>query len=260
MTKRILDIVDMQNDFMMPKGALYVNGADKIIPSANAFLKGLKKGDFDFALVKFDTHFSETYSKNPESAQFPPHCIFDTWGWQMAIKLPKKISDVLPVYQMDKDVFDMWAKKEKRDADFKDQFNARANANLFKIGLLENPKQAQSRNGFMKSHKIGKDTEVVMMGVASDYCVHDAMLGYLKRGCKVTVLSDLVKGIGTDVPGRAKTGDIKDVLKLPQFAPYVEKGMLRTVTSDALMKEIRKEKKHEQKHENRTGPIKPNRR
>ena len=238
MVKRILDIVDMQNDFMNPQGALYVQGAEEVIPKANKFLQGIQKGDFDLALVKFDTHFTESYDKNPESEQFPPHCIFDSWGWKMAVDLPQGLEKTLPVFTMTKNVFNMWAAKpDIKDIKFTSKFNKRAYKNLFKI-------DGKARDRFMKAHKIGADTEVVMMGVASDYCVHDAMEGYLKRGAKVIVLSDLAKGIGTDAPGRSKTGEIEDVVKLDAFKPYVQSGQLVVMTSDEFKADMRKDAKN----------------
>ncbi len=261
MVKRILDIVDMQNDFMDPKGALYVQDAEKIIPKAKSFLKALKTGDFDLALVKYDTHFAESYAKNPESKQFPPHCVYGTWGWDMAFKIPVGTARDIPFYQMDKNVFDMWARKPSlKEISFSDRFNSKAYKNLFKVGRLESPSENMPRNKFLKQMNVGSDTEVVMMGVASDYCVHDAMLGYLKRGCRVTVLSDLVQGIGTDVPGRAATGQIEDVLKLPVFAPYVASGKLRLSSSDDYLKSLRQDRKNDNKNENRSCAVKSNRR
>lgn len=250
MTKRILDIVDMQNDFMDPKGALYVPGAEKIIQPAEQFLAKVKQGDFDLALVKFDTHFDESYAHNPESEQFPPHCIFETWGWNMAVTLPSDLGQKTDVYTMTKNVFNMWA--EKPDLEGKN-FTLKHVKNAYqKLFNIESDKQEKSpRNQFMDAFNIGKDTEVVMMGVASDYCVHDAMLGYLQRGASVVVLEDLVKGIGTDVPGRSKTGDIHDVVLLDVFKPYLDSGQLKVLTSQQVMQNIRQEKKRESGN---TGP------
>ena len=249
MTKRILDIVDMQNDFMNPKGALYVQDAETIIPKANAFLADIQKGDFDLALVKFDTHFEESYAKNPESELFPPHCIFDSWGWKMAVDLPNDFAAKVPVFKMTKNVFNMWAAKPViKGVKFANTFNKRAYKKLFKT-------DGKARDKFIKKHKIGAGSEVVMMGVASDYCVHDAMEGYLKRGAKVIVLSDLVKGIGTDVPGRALSGTIEDVVKLDVFKPYVEKGQLVVMTSDEFKAEMRKEVKNVTRPKNMRRPA-----
>lgn len=261
MVKRILDIVDMQNDFMQPTGALYVPGAEKIIPRAKSFLKNLKAGDFDLALVKYDTHFTESYDKNPESKQFPPHCVYGTWGWDLSFKVPVKTARAIPFYQMDKNVFDMWARKPSlKKLSFSDVFNKKAYKNLFRVGQMENPSVNVAREKFFKQMDIGPDTEVVMMGVASDYCVHDAILGYLKRGCRVIVMQDMVQGIGTDVPGRAASGKIEDVLKLADFAPYVASGKLSLSTSEQILKTIRQEKNNGCKSKNCRCPAQPNRR
>ena len=257
MTKRILDIVDMQNDFMMPKGALYVSGAEEIIPKAKKFLSALKGGEFDLILMKYDTHFRETYDKNPESKQFPLHCVFNDWGWKMAFDLPKKIMEAFPVFQLNKNVFDMWGDRPDMEApEFDDAAKTTAYKNLFNMVALNGDEKPRPRADFMADKNIGPGTEVIMMGVASDYCVHDAMLGYLQRGCQVTVISDLVRGIGTDVPGRAPGGQINNVLELAQFKPYVEKGLLRTVNSENLLKDLKKEEKNEQKSKNSRCPVK----
>ena len=257
MAKRILDIVDMQNDFMMPKGALYVKDAEKIIPHAKAFLQRIGGCAFDFILMKSDTHFAETYSLNPESKQFPMHCRFNTWGWKTAFDLPDGLA--IPVYRMNKNAFDMWAAQpDLGSVSFNDETNAQAYKNLFSV--LSDKEKPQSRDTFLKEKDIGKGTEVVMVGVASDYCVHDAIAGYLKRGCKVTVLRDMVKGIGTDVEGRAKSGHIDEVVKLEAFRESVKNGQLRVIESAKLLKEINQEKKNEQNNKNCRRPTQPNRR
>jgi len=256
MTKRILDIVDMQNDFMMPDGALYVPKAEKIIPLAKSFLGSLGQHMFDFVLMKSDTHFPETYGKNPESQQFPNHCMFSTWGWKAAVPLPACFP--IPVYKMNKNVFDMWARQPQiKNVKFQDDEAAHAYKNLFNIVSCKG--QSTPRDSFLHDKNVGPDTEVVVMGVASDYCVHDAIAGYLKKGCKVTVLRDMVCGIGTDVPGRAKSGHIDEVLKLDAFREYVQSGQLRTITSSALMREIKKDKKNAE-CKNSRRPAQPNRR
>lgn len=252
--KRILDIVDMQNDFMKPNGALYVQDAEKIIPDSNRFFQSLKTGDFDFALIKYDTHFEEAYDKNPESTQFPPHCIYNSWGWRMSTVMPSNTT----TFEMDKNVFDMWAKKPSlKNLSFKTAFNRTAYKNLFKVNVSG---KTMSRERFLKYMNIGEGTEVFVMGVASDYCVHDAILGYLKRGCNVTVMQDLVQGIGTDVPGRAATGKIEDVLKLPVFAPYVAAGKLSLSTSDQVLKILEQDKKNECQNKNCRRTTEPKRR
>jgi len=233
--KRILDIVDDQIGFMVADSDLPVSGADKIIAPTNEFLKNIKKGDFDFVLIKQDTHFSGEYPINPESKIFPNiHCEYGTKAWKLAIKA-ELIKDT-PVYYMAKDRFDMWSNDEARDdISFKNSEEEAAYDNLFNIG--SDPlcrKIGIDRDEFLKN--IGADTEVVIIGVASDYCVHDAMLGYLKKGAKLTILTDLVRGIGTPVSGRALSGDIIDVVKLPCFKKYLDSGKISLQLSKDIFK------------------------
>ena len=81
-----------------------------------------------------------------------------------------------------------------------------------------------------------EEFKVTLIGVASDFCVDDAVLGYLKRGAEVEVVEDLVAGIGTPVPDRSATGNIRDVIQLPRFQPYVASGKLRLTTAENVLK------------------------
>ena len=70
MKSRLLHIVDMQNDFVLPDGKLYVPGAESLIKPVNEFLNSIA---FDTTIATFDTHYRETYKKTEESKLFPPH-------------------------------------------------------------------------------------------------------------------------------------------------------------------------------------------
>jgi nicotinamidase/pyrazinamidase len=251
MVKRILDIVDMQNDFMQPDGALYVPGSEQIISRANKFLAELRAQDFDLVLLKFDTHFSETYDQNPESKMFPPHCLFNSKGWQLAIDVPADLGSKIPAYRMNKNVFDMWAAQPDLTSNFKDDFNARAYKNLFTAQRWAQEGPATRRDDFMNRLEIGKNTEVVMMGVASDFCVKDAILGYLKRGASVTVLEDMVQGI---------SDDIKSVVQAEDLKQYTRTGQLRVTTSTQYKLDMDKEVRHDNRFKNIDRTSKPHRR
>src|SRR5690606_6957301 len=77
------------------------------------------------------------------------------------------------------------------------------------------------RDEFLKD--IGSDTEVVIAGVASDYCVKQAIVGYLERGAQVVVMQDLVKGIGAQ---------IEEVAQSPELKLYYASGQLRLQSSE----------------------------
>lgn len=75
--KKILIVVDMQNDF--------VNGALGS-PEAEAIVENVVKkiNDFDGEIyVTYDTHY-EDYMKTSEGRNLPvPHCIAESEGWQL---------------------------------------------------------------------------------------------------------------------------------------------------------------------------------
>lgn len=238
MTKYILDIVDMQRDFMIPGAALPVAGADQIIAPTNRFFKALKPGTFAAALVKYDTHFPGEYPHSPESAAFPDiHCAYGSKGWEAVVDLDA-LSRRVPLHHMLKNVFDMWGTNPTgvKDVTFASKAEKNAYDGLFTIKRNpHDPKPGVARDQWMADHGVtaDNDTTVVICGVASDFCVMDAMKGYLERGIKLVVLTDLTRGIGAD-PSRSATGDINDVCAR-NFAAYEKSGLLTRMTSDEFL-------------------------
>lgn len=235
---RILDVVDMQNGFMKADSDLPVGanqeGAAELIGPTNQFFKELTEDVFDLALFKYDTHFSGEYDNSPEAQAFPLHCEYGNPGWQLAVE-PSMLPANLPTYYMTKNTFDMWADNPVSETvAFTHEREEKAYQNLYRITDDRNClDEGMERDKFFNG--LNEGDEVVMIGVASDFCVHDAMLGYLERGARVTVLEDLVKGIGTDLEGRAKSGHINDVVQLPVFKPYLDSGQLQVKTSRSFL-------------------------
>lgn len=155
MTDRILMRIDFQNDFVHPHGKLSIKNQE-LIEKHQRFADSLQAQMFDLILDSYDTHFEPTYPHSPEAQNYPPHCLYGTWGWQSAAPLKNNI-EVLPVY---KSTTDIWNEK----------------------------------NACRILSDSWRDKDVYLCGVLSDVCVVQAMNGLLKRGAKVTVLEDLCKG------------------------------------------------------------------
>ena len=165
MKKKLLHIVDMQNDFVMANGKLPVVGAESLIEPANEFLRNVK---FDKTIATFDTHYRATYNNTSEAKDFPPHCLYGTNGWKLAIRLDK-YDRVL------KNVYDVWADQRAIQ---------------------------KALTGFDPN-----STDVYVMGVASDFCVKYAIWGYLCKGYSVTVVQDLCRGINQEIDQVVKLFD-----------------------------------------------------
>lgn len=253
--KRILDVVDNSNGFMkagsdLPVGANQ-EGAEELIAPTNQFFSQIPEGAFDFVLIKLDTHFKIEYELSPESTPFPNiHCEYGTEGWQLAVD-PELIVESIPLHYLTKNTFDMWGENPVEmdkllshhgvssfdDLPFVNAEEKLAYENLYHV--TEDPECLEPgihRDKFLQD--VNAETEVVLIGVASNFCNADALLGYLERGATVTVLNDLVKGIPLGPEGRAglldltgvdrtENGTMEEVFKTDLFAPYVRSGQLR---------------------------------
>ena len=80
MDKKILVVVDMQNDFI--DGALGTAEAQAIIPDAVAHIQERKAQGYEM-IATLDTH-GEDYMNTAEGKKLPvPHCIRKTSGWEI---------------------------------------------------------------------------------------------------------------------------------------------------------------------------------
>lgn len=228
---KILEIGDMQNGFTREDGNLYVPGAKDLISPANEFLRRVGNDVFDLVLVVLDTHFREEYRESEEARQFPLHCEYGTRDWELSIALP----GLRNTRYLMKNNFSMWADPVQRALSFTDPAKKVAYENLFHI--LDDPRdptERTPRDEFLDAINPGgasAEIEVILMGVASDYCNRYSMEGWLSLGARVTILQDLTKGIGKEtheilsedryrrvVPDRLRAIGWKDYLREPADA------------------------------------------
>lgn len=160
MSNRILMRIDLQNDFVHPRGNLTINNPE-LIARHQKFARNLQAGMFDLIIDSYDTHFAETYGNTEEARHFPPHCIYGSKGWQSAAPFKNNI-EVVKIF---KSTTNIWHEKKT-------------------YPLLSADWQ---------------DKEVFLCGVLSDICVVQAMDGLLKRGAGVTLLEDLCCGANRQI-------------------------------------------------------------
>ena len=85
--KKILVVVDMQNDFV--DGALGSKEAAAIVPAVAEKIRRFDGGVF----VTYDTHF-ENYMQTAEGKKLPvPHCIKGTVGWELNAEVAKALEN-----------------------------------------------------------------------------------------------------------------------------------------------------------------------
>ena len=198
---RILDIGDMQNGFLQPDGRLSIPGARGIIRPARAFLRAAAGSDlFDHTFVVMDTHFAEEYADSGESRQFPLHCEYGTRDWELAVD----VTGLPAVRYLMKNRFSMWLERDGSGARIHDPVRKAAYENLYRF--VTDPHDP--RNGILRDEYLfgilhggtREPPEVTLFGVAADFCNRYAMEGWVARGARVTILSDLTRGIAKEWP------------------------------------------------------------
>lgn len=98
MNKKLLVVVDMQNDFVT--GALPNTEAQKFVPD---LVEYIKKFDGDVIFTK-DTHNDENYMDSQEGKKLPVmHCVRGTEGWELipelkALNVPESSIVIKPTF------------------------------------------------------------------------------------------------------------------------------------------------------------------
>lgn len=191
MTKRNVFVaaIDTQSDFVMKGGRLPVKGAEELIEAMAAYIATLDPEEIAGFLATFDTHDLESFIGSPENLGDPEngitgfdiHCEKGTPGWENVLNLQIVKARGIPVYTLEKDVFDMWAKPN------------------FCVESYPAKSQIWKRDFFFEELKRkGVDT-IRVFGFASDFCVMWAIRGFIDRGFKVEVVGSLTAGILRDI-------------------------------------------------------------
>ncbi len=178
---RFVIVVDTQRDFMLANGALSIAGAEALIGPMQDWLADLRPSETAGVLFTFDTHDPEIYAASPEAEAFPPHCLRGSGGWENVLDVAL-IDPAIPVWRIEKGVFDMWAEDG------------------LTIGNARNPAApAIPRDDFFDALKAQGACEVAVIGVAADYCVRWAIDGLLAREFDVFVPAALTRGIDRQI-------------------------------------------------------------
>src|SRR5690349_24574505 len=89
---RALVVVDFQNDFASPDGALSVAGGDRLAPRINELMRS---GDYDLVVATRDWHPADHGSFAEQGGPWPVHCVAGTLGAQLHPALDPTRIDVI---------------------------------------------------------------------------------------------------------------------------------------------------------------------
>ncbi len=159
--------VDTQRDFMLPGGALYVPGAERIIPNLRRLTHYAREHGI-LVIADVDAHHRD----DPEFQHWPPHCVAGTVG---QTKIPETTLNVHYV------VPNVPAEIPQDLSDYEQIIIEKQTLDVFTNPNIEQMLQ-----------RLGKP-QIVLYGVVTEICVSFATLGLLERGYNVRLVTDAVR-------------------------------------------------------------------
>lgn len=165
-----LIVVDVQNDFADPAGSLSVRGGAEVVPVIN---REAALADAGGAIVVCtqDWHPEHTPHFAKDGGSWPDHCVHDTWG--AALHPDLVVPAGAPVVRKGVGGEDGYSGFTMRDP--------RSGATV-----------ATQLEAILRDAGV---SEVVVTGLATDYCVRATALDAARLGFDTTVLTDAIAAV-----------------------------------------------------------------
>ena len=155
-----LVVVDVQNDFAMPAGGLYVRGGEAVIPVVNAYVAAAREAGRPVFYTQ-DWHPASTPHFAKDGGTWPVHCVAGTWG-----------ADLVEDLRVDGPVV-------RKGVDGGDGYSG------FSVRDPESGETHETRLGRLLSDAGVRS--LVVTGLAGDVCVAETALDGRRLGFDVTV-------------------------------------------------------------------------
>jgi nicotinamidase/pyrazinamidase len=163
-----LVVVDLQNDFVDPRGTLYVLGGEEVVPFANAQIEAAVRAGSP-VLYTQDWHPGSTPHFEKDGGVWPVHCVQRTWGAAFHPEL--RIEG--PAVRKGVDGRDGYSGFSVRDP-------------------LSGDVAATELDRLLRERGV---TRIAIAGVATDYCVVGTTLDARRLGYEVTVLAEGIRAV-----------------------------------------------------------------
>ncbi|HYF27975.1 MAG TPA: nicotinamidase [Baekduia sp.] len=154
-----LIVVDLQEDFTPPDGALAVPGGHEIVGRVNELAV---QPAYGLVVATRDWHPPDHASFAPHGGPWPVHCVQGTPGAELHGALDRSA------------IHEVVDKGQDRETEGYSGF------------------QATRLRDLLRGHRI---TAVTVCGLATDYCVRHTALDALRDGLEVAVAADAVRGV-----------------------------------------------------------------
>jgi nicotinamidase/pyrazinamidase len=165
--------VDVQNDFADPRGSLYVQGGQEVVPIINAEIDAaLAAGGSVFYTQ--DWHPASTPHFKKDGGIWPEHCVQGTWGAEPHpdLRVPGEV-----------------VRKGTAGEDGYSGFTVR------------DPRTGQTHQTPLEDRLRERGIErILVVGLATDYCVKATAIDGAHLGFKTSVLPEAIRAVNLD-PG-----------------------------------------------------------
>ena len=168
-----LIVVDLQNDFADPGGALAVRGADRVVAAVNELIAAAEGAGAPIFYTQ-DWHPERTRHFVTDGGLWPVHCVADTWGARLHPELLRGGGG--PVVRKGANGEDGYSGFTMRDARSGEERATELEALLRERGV----------------------ERVAVAGLATDYCVKATALDALALGFETTVVTRAVAAVNLE--------------------------------------------------------------
>lgn len=165
-----LVVVDVQNDFADPAGSLAVSGGAGIVPVVNdAVARARDAGSV--VVYTQDWHPAHTPHFAQDGGTWPVHCVAGTWG-----------AELHPELELSED-----APRVRKGSNGEDGYSG---------FTMKDPTSGETIPTELEGLLRGKGVEeVVVVGLATDYCVSTTALDAARLGFRTEVLQDAIAAV-----------------------------------------------------------------
>ena len=181
-----LIVVDVQNDFADPAGSLYVPAGEQVVAIVNGQIAEARAAGAHVVVTQ-DWHPEHTPHFAQDGGIWPVHCVRDTWG--AAFHPDLVVPDDAPVIRKGTNGEDGYSAFTMRDP---------TTGEVIPTALDPLLKEAHV-------------DEVIVIGLATDYCIKATVLDAIALGYRAQLLQDAVAAVDLkDGDGDAAIATVRD--------------------------------------------------
>ncbi|MDP9067183.1 MAG: isochorismatase family protein [Actinomycetota bacterium] len=163
-----LIVIDVQNDFADPRGSLYVRGGEQVVPVINDEIGTARRAGSPVFYTQ-DWHPESTPHFQKDGGIWPVHCVQGTWG-----------AELHPDLEVSGDIV-------QKGTDGQDGYSG---------FTVRDPRSGATTETQLEPALINRGVQrVVVVGLATDYCVKETVLDAVEKGFATTVLLDAIRPV-----------------------------------------------------------------